>query len=161
MSSPPPRGHVVPIRSVNENRALRQAAVFSGSAVGAHSPTKSPLEPKGLMVLPKAAAAGNPSKSKILPPLHPAPADDTRGESGQQLCAADERAAPNLRDMGHTELTAGRASIGQLTPVPCDEGSANDAGSDDPAAVPAPILLLGRRPLRRPAAPPLQPVPPS
>jgi hypothetical protein len=61
MPSPPPRGHVVPIRSVNENRALRQAAVFSGSAVGAHSPTKSPLEPNGLMVLPKAAATGNPS----------------------------------------------------------------------------------------------------
>jgi hypothetical protein len=152
MSSPPQR---FPIRSVNENKALRQAPqayVFAVVPGRQHSPTKAHV------LVPKQSAA-NPPKSRLLPPLLPSDAEYvTEGENCEQpVISPEAKPRANLKEkMAGLAIDAKpkRHSVEPLSPTPCEgTESQNDEPATDDASMsmPAPILKLAKRNVRKPA----------
>jgi hypothetical protein len=111
MAVPTPRAPLAPVRSVNENRVLRQGPQpFSvGNGVARpHSPTKLVADghqamPRALIVVPKPSASGAPTKTKVLPgftPLNPiAPSAHTEAPGGAEN--AEPQAAPDPKARRH------------------------------------------------------------
>jgi hypothetical protein len=163
MSSPPSR---FPVRSMNENKALRQtpqAYAFSGATGRPHSPTKiSPelhsLAPKSLLVMPR-PAGGNTAKSKILPPLTPS---EGEGRVDVENCpqpveVCEVRPRSNLRDKLASlanDAKPKHRSFEPMAPIMC-EGTdlpQNDPVTGEPSEpTPTPMLKLGKRSVRKPA----------
>jgi hypothetical protein len=158
-----PRGFAAPVRSVNENKALRhgpQPALFPAAGPRPHSPTKPPSDlhhGKPLIVVPKPTAAGNPAKSKILPGLAPLrPITPSGSENAGQPTAAEAKPRVNLRD--RMSLLADqppvRHSLDPINPTPPDAAEmATPDFSDDPgdgqAAMPLPLLKCAKRSVRK------------
>jgi hypothetical protein len=164
MSSPPARGLLVPVRSTNENKALRQAAqatAFSAAAGPLHSPTKMPIEPKPQIVVPRPSGCINPAKPKVLPglaPLNPIGAADDCA-SGRENCQQPSTTTPELKPRSNlrekmaalaAEVRPKHHSADGIAPLPYAQPSPGEP-SDDAEAVPAPILTWGKRRPRKPA----------
>jgi hypothetical protein len=149
-----------PLRSVNENKALRQGFsqphVFAAAPARPHSPTRvsidgHPLVAKPLIVVPKPSAA-NPQKPKVLPalgPRQPSGADDPAESDVPEV-----KPRPNLRErVPRIPDPTRRHSVELIT-----EGSdfpeiSDEAVSDDAITTPAPILQLAKRSVRKPLPP--------
>jgi hypothetical protein len=141
------RGFVMPGRSVNENKALRQVPqphVFVGPIQRPHSPTKQigDAHPAKLhIVVPKPIV----TRAKVfagLAPLHPIPPSPPNEPEDLPTEEAEQR----------TELPLLHDGKGKRDPLEPIAPEWSDGPLEEAAPTPAPILKLGRRPIvKKPA----------